>query len=71
MHLHYSLQKFVVHRYLIVDEEGVFDEAFFVGDGFVILEKFQVLFFPDFDIFYYGVQVLVQMLFDQFWVPKV
>jgi hypothetical protein len=40
MHLDYSLQKFVVHRYLIVDEEGVFDGAFFVGDGFVILEKF-------------------------------
>ena len=40
MYLDYSLQKFVVHRYLIVDEEGVFDGAFFVGDGFVILEKF-------------------------------
>lgn len=40
MHLHHSLQEFVMHSYLIVDEEGILDGAFFDGDGFVILEQF-------------------------------
>ncbi len=55
MHLIYPLQKFVMHCYLVVEEESILDRAFFVGDSFVILQKLQMLFLSNFNIFYYRI----------------
>lgn len=71
VHFHHSLQIFTMRCYLVVDEEGIFDGSFFIGDGFVVVEEFEMLFLADLDIFDYSVQVFVQVLLHQFSVTEV
>ena len=69
--LNYSRQELVVHGNLVVNEEGVLDGSFFVDDGLIVVEKFEMLFFSDFDIFDDGIEILVEMFLDKLWITKV
>ena len=60
-----------MQRDLIIEEEGIFYRAFFIGNGLVILEELEMLFLSYFDIFNDGVQILMQVFLDQFGITKV